>query len=247
MDKRTNILVVDDDAYFRQTLGNILAVKGFEVITADSGFSALEKTKERGFDIVLMDIKMPVMNGVETFKKIKELRPDSVVILMTAFSVDELIKDAIKEGVYAVVRKPFDVETIVNMIHKAKNGALISVVDDDPEICRTMKTVLETKGYSTVTCYSPHEALSFAKDRKYKLYFIDVKLPVLNGLELYTEIKKLDPRAVVVIMTAYRQEVDNLVQQALEQGAYACLYKPFEMDEALKIIEQIFQKQGKNK
>ncbi|MFH1442058.1 MAG: response regulator [Candidatus Omnitrophota bacterium] len=245
MDKKTSILVVDDDTHFRETLGKILIVKGFEVVTVDSGLSALDKVKEKAFDIILMDIKMPFMNGVEVFKKIKEIRPDSVVILMTAFSVDELIHGAIKEGAYAVMRKPFDIETMVNMISKARDGALVSVVDDDPEICRTMKAVLEAKGYSTVTCFSADEAISHAKERQYKLYFIDMKLPVLNGLELYLEIKKIDPQAVVVMMTAYRQEVDNLIKQALEKGAYTCLYKPFEMDEAIKIIEQIFQNSSK--
>lgn len=247
MDKKISILVVDDDMHFRETLGKILTVKGFEITTADSGVSALDKVKERAFDIILMDIKMPVMNGVEAYKKIKEIRKDSVVILMTAFSVDELIHDAIKEGVYAVVRKPFDIETIVNMIYKAKNGALISIVDDDPEICSTMKAVLETKGYSTVTCSSSQEAVSHAKARKYKLYFIDMKLPVLNGLELYLEIKKIDPQAIVIMMTAYRQEANDLIKQALEKGAYTCLYKPFDMDQAIKIIEQIFEKQGESK
>lgn len=245
MDKKTNILLVDDDAHFRQTLGKILTAKGFEVVLVDSGFSALEKVKERGFDIILMDIKMPVMDGVETFKKIKALRPDSVVILMTAFSVDELIKDAIKEGVYAVVRKPFDVEVIINMINKAKNGVLIFVVDDDPEICKTMEAVLVAKGYSTVVCYSAEEAIAYSKTKQYKLYFIDMKLPILNGLELYLEIKKLDPQAVVVIMTAYRNEADDLIKEALDKGVYTCLYKPFEMDEALKVIDQIFENRFK--
>ncbi|MDD5085083.1 MAG: response regulator [Candidatus Omnitrophica bacterium] len=242
MSEKTRILIVDDEANFRNTLSKVLAAKGYETTTAESGLKALELMKEREFDAVLMDIKMPVMNGVETYKKMKSAAPRSVVILMTAYSVDELIKDAIKEGVYAVVRKPFNIETIINMLEKSKNGAFIAIVDDDPNISKTMKSVLEREGYSVNSCLTGEEAITLAKERHYDVFFIDMKLPALNGLEVYLEIRKINPKTVVVVMTAYRQEVDDLVKQAMEKGAYACLYKPFDMDEALKIITAVAKK-----
>lgn len=242
MSDKTRILIVDDETNFRNTLSKILTAKGYETVTAESGFQALEFMKDKEFDAVLMDIKMPVMDGVETYKKMKAARPRSVVILMTAYSVDELIKDAIKEGVYAVVRKPFDIETIVNMVEKSKNGAFIAIVDDDPDISKTMKNVLERKGYSVNSCLTGEDAIALAKERRHDVFFIDMKLPTLNGLEVYLEIRKINPDAVVVVMTAYRQEVDDLVKQAMEKGAYACLYKPFNMEEALKIITTMSKK-----
>ena len=245
MDKKTRVLIVDDDTNFCSTLSKILTKKGYETSSADSGLQAMELVKNNLFDVVLMDIKMPVMDGVATYKKLKTIKLGIKVILMTAFSVDDLIKDAVKEGVYAVVHKPFDIDTIVNMIEKSKNGALIAVVDDDPEICRTMKNVLERKGYSVNTCLTGEDAISLAKDRAQDVFFIDMKLPVLNGLEVYTEIKKINLKAIVVMMTAYRQEADILVKQAVENGAYACLYKPFDMNEAIKIIDEVSQKARK--
>lgn len=242
MAEKTKVLIVDDDVNFCSTIAKILSKKGYETTTTKSGFQALDLIKERVFDIVLMDIKMPVMNGVETFKKIKAIKPNSVVILMTAFSVDDLIREAVKEGVYAVIRKPFDIDTTISIIERAKNGALLTVVDDDPDICKTMKSVFEKKGYGVTTCATGEEAISLAKERPQDILFIDMKLPVLNGLETYLEIKKINPKAVAVIMTAYRHEVDELMEQAVKNGAYACLYKPFDMDEALKIINEIHKR-----
>jgi len=169
----------------------VLAKKGYEVTSSNSGPSALELVKVNPVDMVLMDIKMPVMNGVETYKKLKAIKPGIKVILMTAFSVEDLIKDAIKEGVYSVVHKPFDIETIVNMIEKSKNGALIAIVDDNPNMCSSMKSVLEKKGYSVSACSTGEEAIALAKARAHDIYCIDMKLPVLNGLETYLEIKKV--------------------------------------------------------
>ena len=245
MPNQTSVLVVDDDTNFCTTLSNILGKKGYATATAGSGQRAIEIVKEKPVDVILMDIKMPVMNGVEAYKSIKQIRPSAVIIFMTAFSVEELVKDAIKEGAYAVIKKPFNIDTVVNMIEKSRNGALLAVVDDDPNIGKTMKNVLERKGYSITTCQTGEEAIALAKDRPRNIFFIDMKLPVLNGLETYLEIRKANPEAVVVMMTAYRQEMDEMVRQAIEKGAYSCLYKPFDMDEAIKIIEEISKKKPK--
>ena len=242
MGEKASILIVDDDANSCNTLIKILAKKGYETLCADSGFRALELVQEKTIDVILMDIKMPVMNGVETYKKIKEIKPGIKVILMTAFSLDDLIKDALKEGVYAVVRKPFDPETIINMIEKSKNGALIAVVDDDPNICKTLKSILGKKGYGVNTCLTGEEVIALAKEKRHDIFCVDMKLPVLNGLEVYLEIKRINPQAVVIMMTAYRQEMDELVKQVLGNGAYICLYKPLDMNEVIKIINKISEK-----
>ena len=116
MGENTKLLIVDDDVNFGYTLSKVLAKKGYETTTAKDGFRALELIKENEFDTVLMDIKMPAMNGVETYKKIKEIRPSTIVIMMSAFSVADLIREAVKEGVYAVIRKPFDMDEAIKII-----------------------------------------------------------------------------------------------------------------------------------
>ena len=245
MGDKISVLIVDDEANYRNTLSKILTVKGYETTLAEGGFQALDIMNDREFDVVLMDIKMPAMNGVETYKKMKAIRPETVVIMMTAFSVENLIEDAIKEGAYAVVRKPFDIDMIINMIEKSKNGAYLAVIDDDPEICKTMKNVMQQKGYSTTTCVTGEEAIALSKERPQDIFFIDVKMPVLNGLETYLEIKKSNPKAVAVMMTGYREEMDDLIKEALHNNAYTCLYKPFDMDDAIKIIEEVSKSKSK--
>jgi DNA-binding NtrC family response regulator len=246
MGEKTNILVVDDDINFCNTLTKILAKKGYETTSANSGFKALELIKEKSIDVVIMDIKMPVMNGVEAYKKIKEIRPDIKVILMTAFSVEALISAALKEGVYAVIRKPFDADTIINTIERSKHGAFIAIVDDDPNLCKTMKAVLERKGYSVNTCLTGEDAILLAEERKQDIFCIDMKLPVLNGLETYLRIKKINPNAIVLMMTAYRQEMDELIKEVMKNGAYTCIYKPFDMDKVLEMIDKLSERLGKN-
>jgi len=242
MPEKTKILVVDDDVNFCGSLSKILAKKGYEISRASSGQEALKLINEKAFDITLMDIKMPVMDGLEAYKRARVIRPGIRVILMSAFSVDELVKDALKDGVCAIVRKPFDIDMIINTIERAKMGMLIAIIDDDPAICSTMNAAIGKKGYNISICHTSEEAISLAKKTKHDIYFIDMQMPVLSGAETYLEIKKIDPKATVVIMTPYRHETDALVKQIIDDNAYVCLHKPFSIDTVLKIIDDVSEK-----
>lgn len=124
MADKTKVLIVDDDALFAATLSDILNEKGCEVMAVNGGKAAIGKVKEMSFQVILMDIKMPVMNGVETFRQIKKIKPKIAVIMITAFSVETLIREALKEGAYGTFRKPLnDIEKVIEMIEAAKEAA----------------------------------------------------------------------------------------------------------------------------
>jgi two-component system response regulator HydG len=116
---KNNILVVDDIKSIRLTLGGILGDEGYNVVLAENGYQAIEAAKRTPFDLVFMDIKMPGINGVQTFREIKKINPEAVVVMMTAYSVEGLVKQALVEGAYAVVYKPFDIDDIVSVIDSA--------------------------------------------------------------------------------------------------------------------------------
>ena len=112
MDK---ILVVDDEAMARKLLKDFLEVKGYDVITASGGKEALEKIKE-GPDIVLLDIMMPDMHGMEVLDKIKETSPSTVVIMVTALAENALGVESIKRGAFDFVTKPIDLKHLEFLI-----------------------------------------------------------------------------------------------------------------------------------
>lgn len=112
MDKR-KILVVDDDEAVRSVTFEMLKRLGFEVTTADSGASALEQASHQSFDLVLLDLAMPNMSGVEVFSSLKRIKPDSRVIFMTGYSKDEfsdLLTD--NEDTTSVLSKPFPMQEL---------------------------------------------------------------------------------------------------------------------------------------
>jgi len=117
---------------------------------------------------------------------------------------------------------------------QGKEGALIMVVDDNPGTCTTLENVLATKGYRVGIAHTGEEAIIMARKKSYDIIFIDIKLPTINGLELYLSIRQINPEAVAIMMTAYRQEMAQVVEEALRNNAYTCLYKPLDMEEVLR-------------
>jgi DNA-binding NtrC family response regulator len=246
--EKAGILIVDDNTSLCQTMSFILGRKGYNVTTAKDGLEALARVKEKPFNMVFMDIKMPLMGGVETYKRIKKVRPEAVVVMMTAYAVEDLVQEALQEGAYDIIYKPLDIEKVLALIERAKNnnqGALIMVVDDDPGACATLKNILSKRGYKVCTTHTGEEVIAKARKKDYDIIFIGVKLPTINGLETYLAIKEINPEAVVIMMTAYRQEVAELVEEALDNNAYTCLYKPLDMEELVRLVDEIRERQQK--
>lgn len=224
-------------------MADILEAKGYEVKSENSGETAIAKVKEESYDVILMDIKMPAMNGVEAFKHIKKISPKTAVIMITAYSVEDLIKEALQEGVFGVLRKPLDIDKLIEQIELSKErGMLILITDDDPNTRETFKDVLEAKGYKVSTAATGEEAIELSRERPSDILFMDMKLPALNGLEAYLAIKEINPRVIAVIVTGYYEETKGLVDKALEKGAYTFLQKPLDMDKVLALIEEIHKK-----
>jgi DNA-binding NtrC family response regulator len=114
----SSILIVDDDAGMVETLGDILSARRFHVSTADSAEAAVAFVRERAPDVVLMDIKMPGMNGVQALQAMKRTVPGIKVIMMTAFTRDELVQEAWSADPVAVVPKPLDLEHVLILVDR---------------------------------------------------------------------------------------------------------------------------------
>jgi DNA-binding NtrC family response regulator len=113
---KAKILIVDDVKSIRLALGGILEDEGYNVVLAENGYQAIEAARQTSFDIIFIDIKMPGINGVQTFREIKKINRDAAVIMMTAYAVEDFVKEALEEGAYAVVYKPFDIDKILSLV-----------------------------------------------------------------------------------------------------------------------------------
>ncbi len=116
--KSFRILVVDDEAPVRDLFNQALKTMGHEVLCVGDGYSAIESIKKDPFDVIFLDMVMPGMDGIDTLKKIRELDPDLPIIMMTGFSVETKMDEALALGALDCIYKPFDVDKGREVIDK---------------------------------------------------------------------------------------------------------------------------------
>ncbi|MBW2714302.1 MAG: sigma-54-dependent Fis family transcriptional regulator, partial [Deltaproteobacteria bacterium] len=119
MSVRARLLVVDDEQSMREFLEIFFRKEGFEVQVASSVDEALAFFDACEFDVVISDIQMPERTGIELLKEVQRLSPETVVIMITAFSTTETAIDAMKLGAYDYITKPFKVDAIRLVVEKA--------------------------------------------------------------------------------------------------------------------------------
>ncbi|MBZ0267285.1 sigma-54 dependent transcriptional regulator [bacterium] len=133
------VLVVDDEAIVRDSLRNWFQEDGHEVGCAADAKEALRLVKESSWDLALLDIKMPGIDGLELQRKIREVAPGTTVIIMTAYASVETAVQALKDGAYDYITKPFDPERLTHLVRKA--GERRSLVEENQRLRQQLVTV----------------------------------------------------------------------------------------------------------
>jgi CheY-like chemotaxis protein len=113
------ILVVDDEKIVRDFFIDVAESMGGNVETADDGDVAVKKCKEHHYDIIFMDMRMPHMNGLDACKTILSFDPKTKVVMMSGFSEDRMMDEAIDSGAIAKISKPFELKAVINLIESA--------------------------------------------------------------------------------------------------------------------------------
>lgn len=113
------ILVVDDETQISDLLRDFLTQEGYQVLTAANGVEAISLGKENRLDLALLDLKMPGMDGIELFQKLREVKKDIGVIIMTGYGTLKTAKQAMRLGAYDYLTKPFELGLVKSVIQKA--------------------------------------------------------------------------------------------------------------------------------
>lgn len=232
------ILVVDDETNMRTTLADILSDEGYEVDTAADGLSAVQMCEQQTYEVVLLDVRMPGIDGVETFRRIRRHCEAVRVVMMSAYSMDELKRSALEEGAIAFLSKPLDIDNVIGLIQDVRETAIL-VVEDDRATASRVQDSLKRQGYWVKVTSSPHDALELAEQIHFDIVLIDAQLPSMNGLELYLAIKKVTPSSVAIMISGLEEEFERLAKEAVRQTAYTIIHKPLDLDNLLVLLRRI--------
>jgi DNA-binding NtrC family response regulator len=140
----SRVLLVDDEMEFVETLAMRLETRGFRVAVAGTGETAVEKVQAQSFDAILLDLAMPGMDGIETLKRLRELNPDSQVVLLTGRATVKKATEAMRLGALDLLEKPVDIEVLVGKIEEAATNKMRLA---ERRIEEEMTDILRKKGW----------------------------------------------------------------------------------------------------
>ena len=237
--KTPSILVVDDEVDTCRNLSDILTDLGYIVDIAHEGLTALAMVRQKPYDVALLDLKMPGMDGLTLYREIKKLRAETVAIVVTAYAGGDTKAEALAAGAWQVLSKPVDFPKLLGLVDEALGQPLVMVIDDDHDLCANLWDLLRERGYRVCIAHDEKEAVERLKGREFKIVLIDMKLPDGDCSTVFRLVRQTNPQARTVVITGHRSEMDQLVKQVMDEGADAVCYKPFDVPRLLTTLQHL--------
>jgi len=231
------LLVVDDNEIMAGTLKDIFLDEGYETETAFSGPKALDMIQEGHYTCVISDIKMPDMNGFELCKSIKSIHPEIHVVLMTAYSTDNLDRYVEAPGALATLMKPIDIKSALDFFSVLVKKRSIILYTDDMEFYKATGATLELKNFA-VTLISDPDQMMPGLEADVDVLLLDLESDRPSDLEMLKTISKSHPFLPVIIIGGNREGIAALVQEAASVNAHTCLGKPLQTDQLFNILDE---------
>jgi two-component system, NtrC family, response regulator HydG len=235
----SSVLVVDDDVDTCRNLSDILTDLGYHVAIAHDGTAALELVRQRHFDVALLDLKMPGMDGLELYRAIRKIRADTVALIITAYAGGSTVEEALAAGAWRVLAKPVDFPVLLECVDRAAGQPLALIVDDDPDLCATVWDLLRERGYRVAVAHDEAAAAKQLGNASFRVVLIDMKLPSGDGASVFRLVRKANPQARTVMITGHRRESEQMLDQVVREGADAVCYKPFDVAQLLGTLDRL--------
>lgn len=227
-----HVLLVDDNKAFAENLAEILRDSGAHVAIAHSGAEALELAKGTRFDLLITDMRMPVMSGAVLVHEVRRVDPDLPAVVVTAYTGESDLADARQEGVLAVLPKPVPISQLEALVASARRGGLVALVEDDPHLADNLSEALRARGFTALTARSALEAERLGGVKPF-VALVDLNLPDAPGGEVLSRLRKSNPGLPLIVVTGH--------PDAMPKGEQpdSVFLKPFDTARLLEQIEAL--------
>ena len=254
--KRRRLLVVDDDDMVRQLVSATAGDIGFEVLEANDGMEAINIIKSGNiFDVVIADVRMPGMGGLELLKFLGCFSPHPVIILVTGYGTVEIAREAMLCGAFEYLTKPFDIRLVEKTLEAAVYHKKlldeyheeeikiprVLLIEDDKDCRNMIECIIREMGYDVAVASNGLEGLQLFNQSFFEIVVSDINMPEIDGIALQKKLKEIDPNVVLILVTAY-PDIDIAVR-TIKGGAYDFVCKPFDPDTLKTSIRNAWEKQ----
>jgi CheY-like chemotaxis protein len=224
-------LIVDDNPEFAENLAEILVDTGAEAVVAENGARALELVKAKRFDAMICDMRMPVMSGAQVVHQVRKIDPGLPAIVVTAYTADNDLEMARKEGLLAVLPKPVPMDRLLELVQVARRDGLVAVVEDDAAFADNLTEAMRARGFAAITAASVIEAERLG-DVKPFVALVDLRIPDGPDGEAMRRLAARFPKLPQVVVTAHSHSPPPL-------EAKAVFHKPFDTGQLLSYLDEL--------
>jgi two-component system response regulator HydG len=236
---RPRMLIVDDDEGIRRSLSRIMRSKGFDVELAGDGESAVELACRFRPQVLILDIRLPGMDGVATFSAIRQELPSVAAVFMTAYAASDRAQAAHDQGGISVFRKPLDISAVVELAQNASSSAPVLIVDDDHHVLSSLSRALRTAAITAETANSLESALHSIRQRPDRVVVADVFLEDGFGYELLGEMTRRSQEYALVLVTGNQEWLRDQPGLDSSNGKLACMAKPLDVASLVGHLQQL--------
>ncbi len=245
-ERKLRTFIVDDHRDIADGLAEVLRIHGHEAEVAYNGEQAVRVFQEKDFDIAFMDVMMPGMNGVESFLAIRRMKPNARVVMMTGYSVEQLLDQVVEKGAYGVLNKPVSMDDVLETLERVSSQGLVLIADANPAFGSQMRDALEKNGYRTTNARTGKEALAKVLAGGVDILVLGQSLPVLSGLEVYMELRKRARVVPTIIVTDQEHAHDTELENVYKFTTTGILTKPFNTEQLLEALGRLAPGSGDN-
>jgi CheY-like chemotaxis protein len=223
-------LVVDDNAAFAENLAEILGDAGAEVTVAHSGQMALAAVENTQFDVLVSDMRMPAMGGAELLHRIRGIDPGLPAIVVSAYTADDDLDEARRQGLLAALPKPVPLERMLELVGSARRNGLVALVEDNCDVADSVTEALRDHGFATVTAHSVLETERLGI-RPF-CGVADLRVPGGADGEAMRRLAAKYPGLPLIVITAHSDQLPPLPCAAI-------LTKPFAIEALVGAVERL--------
>lgn len=233
---RSRVLIIDDDFGHAESLSEVLSAIDFEPYIALNGEEGIKRFREDNFDIVLTDYKMPGLSGIDVSIELHKIRPDAKVILMTGFSLKQLIDKVLDDRLLALLQLPIDGRKLSSLFDQLKPNSRIVLVDPLHDLGNNFRISAAKTTHRLSTVGSIQEALEHIISFGVDCLALKLEMPLLHVFELYLKAKDAAPSFKTIFITDF--DVNMKISKIHSLKNYDCdiLTKPLNISEFIQIM-----------
>lgn len=238
MTRPFQVLIIDDDRDLAESLAELIEARGHVACLAFSGEAGIARFRHQHFDVAFVDVKMPGLNGVQTFLGLRKIDPAAAIIMMTGYSAEQVLRDATQAGTLRVIDRAAAVLEMTPIIEEVKPRRILIGAGQERALAGDLRFALSDRGYEVDVAYSGEEVLERVMGGMADAVVLDQRLPVLSGFDLFLALR-WSGHPVPTIIAANRAKEHGAAIDLLQPMTEAIISKPFDPVDVLGEIDKL--------